>query len=85
VAERARRLRAIVDGYELPSTRRQGLVTRIIEFAIHDTAAEADRAAIGPDSAPDTLDRRVPWALAWRARAAAWQLRNRGPLERALA
>jgi thiamine kinase-like enzyme len=45
VAERGRRLRAIIDGYGLPAAQRQGLVTQMIEFAVHDTAAEADREA----------------------------------------
>jgi Phosphotransferase enzyme family len=84
LAERGERLRAIVDGYGLPQADREGLISLIIEFAIHDTAAEADRAGIRPETPPLDLDRRVPWALAWRARAASWQLRHRTVLERAL-
>jgi Phosphotransferase enzyme family len=84
LAERARRLRAIVDGYGLSATERRGLVSLIIEVAIHDTAAEADLAAVRPESTPADLDQRVPWALAWRARAASWQLRHRAELEQAL-
>jgi aminoglycoside phosphotransferase (APT) family kinase protein len=84
IAERGRRLRAIVEGYGLASTQRQELVTLISEVAIHDTAAEADRADIGLESSPAALDPQVPWAMAWRARAASWQLRHRTALQQVL-
>ena len=41
--------------------------------------------ALAFGAATDQLDPQVPWALAWRVRAAAWQLRQRKVLERALA
>ena len=85
LAERAKLLRAIVDGYGLSRSERDGFVSVIVEFAINATAFEADLAGIRPDTPPEDLDRRVPWALAWRARAAAWQLRHRAVLEHALA
>jgi hypothetical protein len=56
-------------------------VSMIIEFAIHDTAPKADPAGIRPETPPEDLDRRLPWALASRFRAAAWQLRHRVALE----
>jgi Ser/Thr protein kinase RdoA (MazF antagonist) len=84
VAERARQLRAIVDGYGLPSSLRRGMLDRIIEFTVHATAWEADDLGITPDTTIADIDPQVPWALAWRARAAAWQLRNRQTLENAL-
>ena len=37
---------AIVDGYGLPTRQRRGFLDQIIEFAICDTAAEADDADI---------------------------------------
>jgi hypothetical protein len=49
-AERARQVRAIVDGYGLSAADRQGLVDRIIEFTAHDAADEADLAQINVDS-----------------------------------
>ena len=82
---RARQLRAIADGYGLSAASRRGLVDRIIEFTVHDAADEADLAHITAETTPDQLDPQVPWALAWRVRAAAWQLRHRKVLERALA
>jgi hypothetical protein len=85
VAERAQQMRAIVDGYGLAGSRRRGLVDTIIELTVSATADEADLAGITADSTINDLDERVPWALAWRARAAAWQLRHRKVLERALA
>jgi hypothetical protein len=82
LAERARHLRALVDGYGLAAGQRRGFLDRIIEFVVSDTANEADDAGVTPDmtSHPQAL-----WALAWRARAAAWLVRNRRPLENALA
>jgi hypothetical protein len=56
----------------------------MIEFAIHSAASEADEAHILPDSDCMQVDKKVLWALAWRSRAAAWMLRNRSVLERAL-
>jgi hypothetical protein len=81
-ADRARQLAAIVDAYGLTAAQRRGFVSQIIEFAIVDTAWEADDAAIAPETTahPITL-----WAMAWRARSAAWMIRNRRTLENALA
>jgi Phosphotransferase enzyme family len=80
LADRARQLRAIVDAYGLAANRRRGFVDRIIEFVVHDTAEQADEAGVTPDSTDPT----PLWGLAWRARAAAWLLRNRGTLQNAL-
>jgi hypothetical protein len=85
VEERARHMRAIIDGYGLSTAERRGFIDRVIEFTVHDAADEADLAQITADSAIADLDARVPWALAWRIRAAAWQIRQRGVFERALA
>jgi hypothetical protein len=84
VAERALLVRALVDAYGLTAPERRGFVDRILEFTVHDAADEADLARIGPETNPSAIDRQVPWALAWRIRAAAWQMRNRGVLQRAL-
>jgi hypothetical protein len=77
---RAGQLRLFLDGYELPTADRRGLVDRMIEFAIRDCAAEAVHAGITPDSTDPT----PLWALAWRARAAGWMIRHRTLLERAI-
>lgn len=81
LAERARQLRAIVDAYGLDRARREGLVDRIIEFVVSETAWEADDAGVTPDltSHPMAL-----WGMAWRARAGAWILRHRRTLSNAL-
>jgi hypothetical protein len=81
VADRARQLAAITDAYGLTARQRRGFLDQIIEFAIADTAAEADQAGVTPDmtSHPNAL-----WAIAWRARSAAWMIRNRRALEAAL-
>ncbi|WP_199853147.1 MULTISPECIES: aminoglycoside phosphotransferase family protein [unclassified Plantactinospora] len=79
-AGRARQLRLFLDGYELPAAERSDLVSRMIELAIRDCAAEAIRARITPES----TDPAPIWALAWRARAAGWMIRHRTLLERAV-
>jgi hypothetical protein len=85
VEERARHVRAIVDGYGLSTAERRGFMDRVNEFTVHDAADEADLAQITTDTAMDDLDARVPWALARRIRAAAWQIRQLCVFERALA
>jgi aminoglycoside phosphotransferase (APT) family kinase protein len=86
--ERAHQLRAIVDGYGLSAEQRRGFLDRVIEFAAHDTAEQADEAGV----TSDTTDLRIRelgynplWALAWRARAVAWLCRNRRAFDNALA
>lgn len=85
--ERARQLRAIVDGYGLSAKERESFFDRIIEFVVHDTAQQADDADVTPESTNlniDVLGFNPLWALAWRARAAAWLLRHRSALQNAL-
>ena len=77
---RARHLRSIVDGYELPRAQRVGFVDRMIEFAVRDAADEAIEAGITPDSADAT----ALWGVTWRVRSAAWMLKHRRTLEAAL-
>ena len=78
---RARKLRYIVDGYGLPSQDRARLVPTMIELAIADAANEAVEAGLTPDSIGPV---EALWAMAWRARSAAWMGRNRGALEAVL-
>jgi hypothetical protein len=81
VAERARQLAAIVEAYGLTRTQRRGFVDQMIQFAICDTAWEADDAAITPATTSHPV---ALWAMAWRARSAAWMIRNRRALETAV-
>lgn len=78
--ERSGLLRAIVDGYELPLAQRAGLIDRIIQFVVCDTAEQADEVGV----TRDTTDHEPVWGMAWRARAGAWIVRNRKALDRAL-
>lgn len=78
-AERARHMRAIVDGYGLAAGQRDGLVDIIIEFAVQAAANEARLGNVLPDGTDITLS-----AVAWRTRAAAWMLTHRAVLENAL-
>jgi hypothetical protein len=78
---RAAQLGYFLDGYRLTAAEREGLVTRMIEYAIRDCAAEAVKAGVTPGSAdPGPL-----WSLAWRSRSAAWMIRHRTLLENAVA
>jgi len=54
---------------------------QIIHFAICDTAWEADDAAITAETTAHPI---ALWAMAWRARSAAWMIRHRRALETAL-
>jgi aminoglycoside phosphotransferase (APT) family kinase protein len=78
--ERARHLRLILDGYELPRSERVGFVDKMIEFAVQDAAAEATEAGV----TPETRDPEALWGVTWRTRSAAWMLRYRSVLEAAL-
>ena len=80
-ADRARQLAAIVDGYGLTAAQRRGFVQQMIEFAVCDTAGEADDAAVTPETTAHPV---ALWAMAWRARSAAWMVRHRRLLETAL-
>ncbi len=82
--ERARHLRAIVDAYGLPVAERESFVDLMIQFAIHDTAAQADEGGVTKDTTPDNADAEIIWGLSWRARAAAWLTRQRDDLVEAL-
>jgi Ser/Thr protein kinase RdoA (MazF antagonist) len=84
LASRAALGRALVDGYELPAAQRGRLIDLMIEFAMHSVANEADEAHLLPDTPVSELDRELPWAMAWRARAAVWMTRNRQALREAL-
>ena len=77
---RARHVRLILDGYELPRSERVGFVDKMIEFAVHDSAAEADQAGVGPD----TQEAEPLWGVVWRVRSARWMLKHRTVLESAI-
>jgi Phosphotransferase enzyme family len=75
---RARQLRLLVDAYGVTYDQRHSLLDRIIEVAVFETAQEAIEGNVTPDSQGPL------WGFAWRARAAAWIMRNRPILEQAL-
>jgi hypothetical protein len=86
---RAAQLRHFLDGYGLPAAERSGLVTRMVEYAIRDCAKEAIEPMTSGSEPPEPItpestDPAPLWALAWRARSAAWLLRHRPLLERAI-
>jgi hypothetical protein len=82
--ERARHARAIVDAYGLPASERERFVDLMVQFAIHDTAAQADENGVTTKAPPEGHDPILIWALAWRARSAAWLSRRRDDLVEAL-
>jgi aminoglycoside phosphotransferase (APT) family kinase protein len=77
---RAKQLRYLLDGYELPNSRRPGFVETMIEFAIHDAAVQA----IGAKVTPDTKDYEPLWAITWRTRSASWMARHKNILTKAI-
>ena len=80
LTDRARHVRLILDGYDMPRRERAGFVDRMIEFAIFDAAEQAIEVNVTPDSpGPEPL-----WGIAYRTRSAAWMLRHRSTIERAL-
>jgi Ser/Thr protein kinase RdoA (MazF antagonist) len=85
-AVRARQLKAILDGYGLPRSDREGFVDKMITFAVHDARAEAVSAAVTPETASAISPGGYPyaWAITWRVRSASWMLTNRSLLQRAI-
>ena len=78
--DRARHAALIAEGYGLPRALSSRLVQAMIDVAVADAADQA----IGAKITPDTRDVTALWGLAWRARAAAWMVRHRMMLSRAL-
>lgn len=78
LATRVQQVRLLVDAYGLSKIQRHSLFELIVEVAVCETANEAIEANVTPKSEG------VLWGLAWRARAAAWMLRHRFSIERAL-
>lgn len=75
---RVRQLRLLVDAYGLSKMQRQSLFERIVEVTVCETANDAIESNVTPNS------QGLLWGMAWRARAAAWMLRHRVSIERAL-
>jgi len=76
---RAQWLRAFLDGYELSKYERVGLVTRMIEWAVRDTAAFArqkDFKCVEGHANAQHL-----WLMSWQIRAADWMLNHRAMLQ----
>jgi Ser/Thr protein kinase RdoA (MazF antagonist) len=73
-------VRRFVDAYELSISERHLLADRMIELAICSAAAECMEYRITPDIT------QTPglWGIVWRARSAAWLIRNRQMIEAAL-
>ncbi len=80
-AARAAQLRLFADGYGLAAPDRAVLVSAMIEYAIRDSAAEAVQGRVTIDGGGEITSL---WPIAWRARSAAWMIRHRALLERAL-
>ena len=76
---RAQQVRLLADAYGASAEDRALMASRMVEIAIHETADEAIERKITPESEGPQ------WGFAWKARSAAWMLRNRSFLEEALA
>ena len=75
---RAAQVRLICDAYGLAQGERWGMIERIMNVIICETAHEA----IGPKLTPESEG--SLWGFAWRARSLYWILRHRSILESAL-
>lgn len=75
---RARQVRLLADAYGLEPALRTALVDMIVEVVVRETAEEAVEAKVTPESEGPL------WGLAWRARSAAWILRHKGLIQKAL-
>jgi hypothetical protein len=82
--ERAKQARVLVDAYGLPRADRERFVDLMIQFAIHDTAAQPDETGVTKDTTPEDADPNLIWGLTWRARSAAFLSRHRDDLVEAL-
>lgn len=89
---RARQVRAILEGYELPARERASVLDRMIEIAVRSAAQEALDAGVTADGvSPASMGRLsggaptfghdLLWAISWRTRSAAYMLRNRDALD----
>ncbi|MBV8085887.1 MAG: phosphotransferase [Chloroflexi bacterium] len=76
--ERARQLRAILDGYELPRRARGDFVELMVQTAICFLASSADDVNAGVTSFGPL------WGFAWPSRGGAWMLKHRAVLQNAL-
>jgi hypothetical protein len=85
-AARAGQARAIVDGYALPAARRDELVDRLADVAIHGARHEAVAEGVTMQSTEAVSASGYPilWGITWRARSASWIARNRTLLRRAI-
>jgi Phosphotransferase enzyme family len=81
VEQRIHQLRIFADGYELPARSRRELARRVVDVAILSAASDAVEAKITAESSEAGW---LAWGVAWRARSAAWLVRHRDLLDRAL-
>jgi GNAT superfamily N-acetyltransferase len=77
---RCQQLRALVDAYGLSRAERGGLIDLMIESTIRSMESDTFEANI----TPETRESDALWGLTWQSRTAAWLLRHRGTLEKAL-
>lgn len=79
VEARGKQVKMLLDGYELPASRRIGFVALIRDFAILNAANEIIQ---GNVTAEATDAAAVLGAVAWRTRSAGWLVKHHDTLER---
>lgn len=77
---RCQQLRALVDAYGLSRAERDGLIELMIEGTVRSMESDTFEANV----TPETRESDALWGLTWQARTAAWLIRNRNLLEKAL-
>lgn len=78
VEARGRHVKMLLDGYELPRSRRVGFIGLMRDFAVLNAANELSENLNLRDSAPQDLLE----AVIWRSRSAAWLVRHHDTLDR---
>jgi GNAT superfamily N-acetyltransferase len=77
---RCKQLRALVDAYGLPADQRDGFIDLMIEHYV----LSMDGDTVEANVTRETRESDALWGLTWQARTAAWLLRNRRALTKAL-
>jgi hypothetical protein len=79
IENRIHQLKLMFEAYGLPKTKKDVFMDALISIVVCDAADQAIEANI----TPDCQDAAPLWGLAWRARSAAWIIRNQKSVEKA--
>ena len=73
--QRVAQAKLILDGYEMPRAKREGIVDRLIKLAVWSAREEAvEHEVVSESPSPTPKDYPILRAVTWRIRSAAWML-----------